>query len=227
MEIHLKEFYSFALELPIKSQQKEQLTTSHAAFLASLPDPVQYRTASMLNGDVVTDSESDNAEDYVGLTSVACEKAKTIITKKRKFLARRIRRLKAKTLAESRFLSRKVSRKVKSVVDRFPDIGQAIETFVSESNVGADAWRRTGVLTFDGNLRIKQKVTYERIRQHLQEKYQNKFSYGTVVQLCVARNKRRRSAKNYKGIAKMTTRRVRKGFELRFNPDKHWSSALY
>lgn len=25
----------------------------------------------------------------------------------------------------------------------------------------------------------------------------------------------------------MTTRRARKGFELRFNPDAHWSSALY
>ena len=25
----------------------------------------------------------------------------------------------------------------------------------------------------------------------------------------------------------MTTRRAHKGFELRFNPDKHWSSALY
>lgn len=83
----MKEFYSFALELPINSQEKEQLTTSHAAFLASLPDPVQCQTASVLNGDVVTDSESDNAEDYIGLTSVACEKAQTIITKKRKSLA--------------------------------------------------------------------------------------------------------------------------------------------
>ena len=31
-----------------------------------------------------------------------------------------------------------------------------------DSNVGADAWRRTGVLTFDGNLRVSNKVTYER-----------------------------------------------------------------
>ena len=93
--------------------------------------------------------------------------------------------------------------------------------------MGADTWRRTGVLTFDGNLRVKQKVTYERIRQHLKEKYDHSFSYGTVVQLCVARNKRRRSAKNYRGAAHVTTRRARKGFQLRYNPDKHWSSALY
>ena len=50
------------------------------------------------------------------------------------------------------------------------------------------------------------------------------FSYGTVVQLCVAHNKHRRSAANYKGIAKVTTKRARKGFEL---PDRHWSNALY
>ena len=84
-----------------------------------------------------------------------------------------------------------------------------------------------GVLTFDGNLRVKQKVTYNRIKEHLQEKYKCKFSYGTTVQLCVARNKRRRSASNYGGVAKVTCRRARKGFELRYNPDKHWSCALY
>lgn len=102
-----------------------------------------------------------------------------------------------------------------------------MEAFVSERSIGADAWRRTGVLTFDGNRRIKEKVTYECIRQHLQQVYQRKFSYGTVVQLCVARNKRRRSSKNYKGIAKVTTRRARKGFTLKYNPDSHWSAALY
>ena len=71
--------------------------------LASLPDP--SRTAALLNGEIVTDSESDNAEDYVGLTSIASEKARTIITKKRKSLARKVRRHKAKALAYSRFLS--------------------------------------------------------------------------------------------------------------------------
>ena len=94
-------------------------------------------------------------------------------------------------------------------------------------NVGADKWRRTGLLTFDGNVKVEQKVTYERIRQHLQEEYGCSFGYGTIVQLCVARNRRRQSALRYKGAAQVTTRRARRGFALRFNPDKHWSSALY
>ena len=61
-------------------------------------------------------------------------------------------------------------------------------TLVQERNIGADAWHRTGVLTFDRNTRVKSKVTYERLRQHLMSVYNRNFSYGTVVQLCVARN---------------------------------------
>lgn len=57
--------------------------------------------------------------------------------------------------------------------------------------------------------------------------YNRHFSYGSVVELCVARNKRRRSSQRYKGIAKITTRRARKGFSLKYNPDAHWSAALY
>ena len=74
---------------------------------------------------------------------------------------------------------------------------------------------------------MKKKVTYSRIKEHLEEVYQRKFSYGTVVQLCVARNRRRASAKHYKGVAKVTSCRARKGFQLRYNPDTHWSGALY
>ena len=225
-EKHLNTFYEHVKDTSLDPGQKLALTTSYAAFRASTPDASQQRSACALNGDIVTDSESDDAEDYANIHSLASEHAKRIITKKRKSLLRRARRLKAKHIAEQNFLCRK-SKHMKSVVDRFPDIGQSIESFVSESNIGADAWRRTGVLTFDGNLRIKQKVTYGRIRQHLEEKYNCKFSYGTVVQLCIARNKRRRSAANYKGIAQVTTRRARKGFCWKYNPDKHWSGALY
>lgn len=99
--------------------------------------------------------------------------------------------------------------------------------FVQDCSIGADAWRRTGVLTFDGNTKVNCKVTYERIRQHIMKVYNRKFSYGTVVQLCIARNKRRLSAKRYKGLAKVTSRRSRKGFMLKYNPDAHWSAAFY
>ena len=135
--------------------------------------------------------------------------------------------MKSKQLAERNFLSRRVSRKVTGIIDSCPNIGEEIEKFVQDCSIGADAWRRTGVLTFDGNTKVNNKVTYERIRQHLMKIYNRNFSYGTVVQLCIARNKRRLSAKRYKGVANVTSRRARKGFMLRYNPDAHWSSAFY
>ena len=84
-----------------------------------------------------------------------------------------------------------------------------------------------GVLTFDGNIKKGPKVTFQRIQEHLQAKYQTKISYGTLVQLCTEKNKHRISAKRYKGVAKITCRRSRKGFSVRMNPNGHWNNAVY
>ena len=78
-----------------------------------------------------------------------------------------------------------------------------------------------GILTFDGN------VTYKRIQQHLEEKYNTKLGYGAIVQLCIIRNKCRLSAKRYKGVATTTCRRSSKGLSVRMNPDAHWSDNVY
>ena len=48
-----------------------------------------------------------------------------------------------------------------------------------------------------------------------------------TVQCCVARNCRRRSVARYKGVAKVTSGRTRKSFQLRYNPHNHWIAALY
>ena len=37
----------------------------------------------------------------------------------------------------------------------------------------------------------------------------------------------KQSSKRYKSVAKITSRRARKGFNLKFNPDEHWSEAFY
>ena len=74
---------------------------------------------------------------------------------------------------------------------------------------------------------VLNQTTYSRIREHLMKTFGRNFAYGTIVELCVARNKRRKSTKRYKGLAKVTSRRARKRFMLKFNPDTHWSAALY
>ena len=80
---------------------------------------------------------------------------------------------------------------------------------------------------FDGNVKSGPRVTYHKIKEHLESKYQRKFSYGAIVQLSVVRNKRRKSSKRYWGAAKITCRRARKGFNIKLNPDAHWSAAFY
>ena len=113
------------------------------------------------------------------------------------------------------------------MIQECPGIGEAIEEYVVQCGAGADAWRRTGVVTFDGNRKVRKKATFKRIKAFLEKKYNRNFAYGSVVQMCIARNKRRRSAGRYRGLAKVVHRRARKGFNLRFNSDSHWRSALY
>lgn len=81
------------------------------------------------------------------------------------------------------------------------------------------------MLTFDENLKIGKKCTYQRIQEHLQSVYHCHFSYGTVVQLCVVQNKC--SASHYRGVTQVLSCRARKGFMLKYNPDTHWSNSLY
>lgn len=106
-----------------------------------------------------------------------------------------------KRLAEKCLLKRRRSKRVGTILSECPGIGAEIEDFDKQCGAGADAWRRTGTLTFDGNRKVQKKATFRRIQQHLQDKYHRSISYGTVVQLCCSRNKRRRSAARYHGLA--------------------------
>ena len=204
------------------------LKQSYMAFCAAEGDAYsQERVARVVNGEIVSESESDSPDAYASVLDPLSAAGKELIAKKRAAIQRRARRKREKFVADKRFLSRKISKRANNLLKKFPDIGETIESFVQDHQVGADSWRRTGVLTFDGNSKLKEKVTYERIRQHLQDKYNHNFFYGTVIQMCVARNRRRRSAKRYRGVAMVTSRRARKGFNLRLNPDDHWSAAFY
>ena len=102
----------------------------------------------------------EDAESYIGLSSISSAKTQRVLAKKRKPLARKVRREKAKALDSRKCFAHKVNKCMKTIVDKFPDIGQSIEEYVKECNVGADAWQRTGILIFHGNRRVKQKPTY-------------------------------------------------------------------
>ena len=124
-------------------------------------------------------------------------------------------------------LRRKVPARVSKTMKKYPNIGKDIERFPRENRIGADSWRRTRLLTFSGNVKKGPKLTYNRLRAYLQDKYKTTFSYGTIVQLCCARNKRRSSAKRYWGAANIVSRRARKCFNVKLNVDAHWSCSFY
>ena len=182
--------------------------------------PVRKADVDSLNGLVVFDSGGEDAAE----TDSSSPDLREIAAKRIKTIRRHKRYLKAKAFAERNFLRRKTSKRTSTILTKFPDIGNTIE---QDNSVGADRWRRTGILTFDGNTHVGHKVTFQRIKDHLQNVYGCKFSYGSVVELCVARNKRRKSAKRYHGVAQVTCRCARKGFQLKYNPDAHWSAAYY
>lgn len=139
------------LSLPESSYDSYLIHQSYRALIASsaesLPDS---NVVELVNGNIITDSESDDPEKWL-LAAVSKEEKIEMITKQRATLKRKMQRERAKCIASKKFLSRKVSSKVRGLVSKFPNIGKDIEKFVSERGVGADHWRRTGVLTFDGN----------------------------------------------------------------------------
>ena len=192
-------------------ESKILLEQSYNASLATEKEKeLENRLVAQLNGEILSESESDSAVP----ATMQSPEVKNLIAKKRKNVLRKFKRRKAREIAERRLLSRSVSRRRNTIIDRFPNIGSEIESFVRSCDIGADKWRRTGVLTFDGNVRVNKKVTFQRIKEHLEATYGQKFSYDTVVQLCVARNRRHRAAKNYRGVAKVTSRRARKGSQI-------------
>ncbi|CAB4005889.1 Chromatin modification-related YNG2 [Paramuricea clavata] len=223
LEELVKDLASFIPKSDLTDAEKNCADQSYQAYLAV------RQGACREDQEFVTESESDDPEDWVQLKEATAEssqlqnkiKKQAIILKKYK------KRLIAKDVARLCILKRKVPNRVSKTVLKYPNIGKDIEKFARENPIGADSWRKTGLLTFSGNTKRGPKLTYKRIQAHLEEKYGVRFGYGTVVQLCCVKNKRKLSAKRYFGVAKIVSKRARKGFSVKLNVDAHWSCALY
>ena len=135
-------------------------------------------------------SEAEEMEvDWGNIHDPLQKEAQSAIVQKIRNLRLGAKRKAAKKIAEERFLRRRRGKNVSKILKECPDIGQMIENYLTSAGAGADSWRRTGVLTFDGNRKVQNKPTFSRIKKHLEMVYNRKFGYGTVVELCVARNK--------------------------------------
>ena len=173
---------SIYLSVPLdnlSSESRQLLQQSHNAYThnrhVELAEDVIACDAA--NGIIVPDLASP-------MESKSLDEMRDTLFRRIRSIRRHCRYLRAKAISNRNFLKRKSSKRLHCILQDYPDIGETIEKFVTDSNVGADSWRRTGILTFDGNLHVGKKVTFSRIKAYLEDRYHRKFSYGTVVELC-------------------------------------------
>lgn len=225
----LIDFAFYISSSDVTEEEEKLIEESRQAFVATERQRIAQQPVESIESDDENDAVSP--DDWLNVTSLDSKAAQEIILKHRKIYRRKSRARAAKVVAEARLLRRKLPNRVSKILKEHPSICHDIEEFVKEHKVGADAWRRTGVLTFTyankSNVNTGRKMTYSRIKEYLETKYNHKISYGTVVQLCVTRNHRRIYSKRYKGVAQVTCRKARKGFSVKFNPDAHYSTAMY
>lgn len=217
------DFTDYLPSSDLTQNEEKCVEVSRQAFLE-----VQRRNC-LENTDIESDSDNDEDQDWCGvqISRVLGEKTLQKIQSEKLRIKRRAERKIAKEIAETCLLKRRVPPAISRLQKKFPSIGKDMEEFVESKKVGADAWRRTGLLTFDGERKRGKKVSYQSIKEHLEGKYGTKLGYGSIVQLCYARNKRHQSSRRYQNVARITCRRARKGFSVRLNPDAHWSCAFY
>ena len=173
-----------------------------------------------------TSSDSDSNDDWASIASVEEPAFRLKIMKKRNQLKKKARREWKRKVNEERLLKRKIRNKTKNLIHRHPNIGAIMERLVRESGVGADKWRSSGSLTWERK-KVGQKMTFRRLRECVQKEIGESVSHGTLVELCVPRNKRNKSSVRYKSAANIVSKRARKGFDIKINPDEKWSNSLY
>ena len=97
------------------------------------------RRADSLNGYIVNESEDEaSSPDIPKAVSPIDPRLHNFILSRRFAIKRRARRNKAKKIAEASLLGCKKGGKLRGVLTKFPDIGNKIEEYVRNRNVGAD-----------------------------------------------------------------------------------------
>ena len=128
--LQLDSYYSSILiSEMLDSEQRRLLQQSHDASVCDREGrlPLAWAQAAAVNGDIVTDSDSKDSEQYLGFESVTNETAKALILKKRRTLRRRAGHMKIKMFVEWNFLAWKQSRAVQGILKDNPDIERVIE----------------------------------------------------------------------------------------------------
>ena len=105
--------FNIVSKFKLDTKEFQLVEQSFQAFVAIETDMYdQNRIVRSVNGEIVSESESDDPESYIGLSNPFSRLGKSLVAKKQAQLKRRARREKAKAIAERCILSRRVSKKV-------------------------------------------------------------------------------------------------------------------
>lgn len=148
----LTDFSDNLENMDLTDEEMSQVEISREAYIEC------ERQKAMQDEAWITDCDSGNPDDLL------TKELKDQVKQQRQTLKRKVKRILAHRKAEQRLLKRQLAKRFSKILTKFPNIGRDIEEFVRSSKVGADAWRRTGVLTFDGNVKTGPKVTCKRIQ---------------------------------------------------------------
>ena len=101
----------------MSKSQEQLLYQSHEAFIVdNIRKSRDDREAAAFNGEVVSDIDTEDPEEYVHLKNLHSKLAIAVITKHRKAIRRRARYLRVKKIAEQNFLARRTSSSVRGIL---------------------------------------------------------------------------------------------------------------
>ncbi|XP_068739378.1 uncharacterized protein PF3D7_1120000-like [Montipora capricornis] len=138
----------FASQLPyldLKENEEHLIEESRQVNL------MNRRMDEMNDENVVSESE-----EWINVNNVLGAERRELISKKVKSLRKQATSEATKKIEAERFLKRKRSKHVGTILKKYPYIGNDTENFVKSRGVGTEARRRTGLLTFDGNRKKSQ-----------------------------------------------------------------------
>ena len=146
-----------------------------------------------------------------------------------KLLARNKRKKRREAKAEAdvqRKLGRKRVERDDTILKRYPDIGDKIESILVDMDVGADAHRHTKSLIINTARKNKKGNGFMRVKIELRKRFNINISYESVRRLGEARRSRSRVAARYSSVVAMKCRRSVKRVG-RENIDDHMQNAKF
>ena len=103
-------------DLPTLGFTKCQMDLVSQSYMTAQSDAYGSEwTARVLNGFVVTESESDDPQLIANLRNPLYESGRLLISKRQKLNQRKMRRLRVKAIAGQRFLSKRTSKRISKI----------------------------------------------------------------------------------------------------------------